>query len=706
VSLLRTWFAAGLFAALILAVFELAALGSGAPDLVIAAIGLLAALGFVIGGAVWLPPALLGARRVHPLAGALIRAAPALPPLIHLGGHLFDGARAAELPLARGAFLWVPAAGYLAIALATLVGVALLRDGRPGRRVLVAVPLFALVTLLEIANRRLFVSGYPDLHLFLTLATASALTLGIGVLVGAGRPRSPEPAAVVAWSLSAALVSVGLLLALFQGLGSKDSRSEVAEDGVHTRHLVRVARAAIDLDGDGFSPVLGGGDCDDGDPTINPGAADIPGDGIDQDCDGADLEVAPAEPVGPEDPEGTWRASPARAPVVERTRGMNVLFVSVDALRADAVGRPHTPRLDALLARSLRFSRAWSPGAGTDLSLGAVVTGRIDPWTTVETTLIERLADAGRATHAILPREVLRYAGRTLVGRGLGGLDEIINDREQRDVSSSTSSIETTDRALVALDRLAARSAPFFLWVHYFDAHEHKQVENDDAALVSVAAPFDLATRAGKYGALVALVDREVGRLLDGLASRGVADETIVVLFGDHGESLGEDPRLPDNHGLLVYEPLVRIPLAIAVPGVPGAEHAVPVSLLDLPVTVLDLLDLEPLPGYFGRSLAPLVAADAPADLFVAPRALPLNESEQWAVVRWPLKLLVRPADNLVELYDLEADPREARDLSPGRPDDVAALKSLRAGFPPLDFDRTSAGRRRREALARPPRTR
>src|SRR5690606_35820387 len=129
------------------------------------------------------------------------------------------------------------------------------------------------------------------------------------------------------------------------------------------------------------------------------------------------------------------------------------------------------------------------------------------------------------------------------------------------------------------------------------------------------------------------------------------------VLFGDHGESLGEDRRLPDNHGRFVYEPLVRIPLVVVVPGAEPTRSDVPVSLLDLAPTVLDLLDQPPLAGAWGRSLAPLMTAGAPADLFASPRDLPLHESDQWGVVRWPLKLLVRPADNLVELYDVERDP-------------------------------------------------
>jgi hypothetical protein len=698
VAVLRSWFAAGLVAGLALAVIEVAGLGAAAPDLLVAAGGLLLALGFLVGIALWLPDALLGRAAERRVVAALVRALPVVPLAIYLGRHLFDGAKAQTLPGASLGPLWVPAAAYLATALGLLVGAWIFGDGGPVRRAVLAVPALAGAAALELANRRLLVSEYPELHLVAGIATVGLLGLGLGLALGAGRATAPRGPAIVAWSLVAALAAVGTLVALVAGLSRPESRRRVAEAGTHLRHLGHVLRGAIDRDDDGFSPVLGGGDCDDGAAATNPGALDAPGDAIDQDCDGADAaRPPPAVAIG----GAAWTSSPARAALLEGARGANVLFLSVDALRLDAIEPATTPRLAGLLAASARFERAWAPGAGTDVSLGGVVTGRIDPWTPVPTTLIEGLAASGRRTDVILPREVLRYAGRTLLARGAARLEEVANDGEARDVSRTTSAAETSARALAALGALVDGGRPWFLWVHYFDAHEHLQIEARDPALVAAAGGRDLGARAGKYAALVSVIDREVGRVLDDLAARGLDRTTIVVLFGDHGESLAEDPRLPDNHGRFVYEPLVRIPLALRGPGIAPGPRAAAVSLLDLPATLVELLGLAPLDGAFGTSLAPLLVADDPAAL--AGRALPLHDSEQWGVVRWPLKLLVRPRDNLIELYDLEADPREAHDLAAARPADVAALKAARAGWPQPDFDRTRKGRARREALARPP---
>ncbi|MBZ0235927.1 MAG: sulfatase, partial [Deltaproteobacteria bacterium] len=384
-----------------------------------------------------------------------------------------------------------------------------------------------------------------------------------------------------------------------------------------------------------------------------------------------------------------WRRRPEVAAVLERTRTMNLLVISVDALRADqlargAAGRADFPHLAALLDRSVWFEHGFAPGAGTDISLTTFVTGRWNPFQSIATTLPEALAARGRLTHAILPREVLRYVPEPLLTRGQASVDRVVTDSGKRDVGDRITAGETTDRALAFLDRAGGNR--FALWTHYFDVHEHLQLKKP-------------------YRELLAIVDAEVGRLVTELERRGLADETIVVLFSDHGESLREDPRLPDNHGLVVYQALVHVPIAVHVPGVPARVDPAPVSLVDLAPTVLALLGapaaMSPLDGV---ELVPELLA-APAELRRRDRALVMNEQDQWAVVVWPLKLLVRPKDDLTELYDLSADPTEKRDLSGARPDDVKALRARYGEFPAVPMDRTQKGRRWREARAQPPPT-
>ena len=205
------------------------------------------------------------------------------------------------------------------------------------------------------------------------------------------------------------------------------------------------------------------------------------------------------------------------------------------------------------------------------------------------------------------------------------------------------------------------------------------------------------------YRALLAQIDREVGHLLDELAARKLADSTIVVFASDHGEGLGEDPRLGDTHGRVAYGPLVRIPLAFHVPGVAPGQRTDPVSLVDIAPTILALAGvpgaIRPLDGV---DLIPALL-DGPAELRPRDRAIVIHEELQWSVVSWPFQLIVKPADNIVELYHLERDPAEHDDLARALPDVVARLKARFAEAPDVRVDRTPAGRAWREQRAQPP---
>jgi choline-sulfatase len=678
---MRSWLAdpiaSGAAAGLILAIVELVLLGEiGNGGLALAIVGMFVGAGALVGLTIVVAYAIVMRAKIGRVAGAAIIAAPSLVLGVPLGKSLFQGAFAATLPGATVAPYVVPVLAWVVIAATVFVGGLLVR-GKPASHVPVAIVLGLGALVFDVANRKLFRSGYPDLHLSLTFATITlgAVALGIGL-------AKPPVAVPVRIATAVGVVALAVAAAVF-GLDDAADRKIVATRADDARHLVRAARSVLDLDRDGSSKFFGGGDCDEGDASRHAGARDEPGNGKDEDCDGADAVVrVPVIDEAVARSLEDWRKKPEVTSVLEKTRTMNLLVISIDALRADQV--PAGGNLQKLLDRSVSFEHGFAPAAGTDISLTTFVTGRWNPFQPLATTLPEALAARGRLTHAILPREVLRYVPETLLTRGQASVDRIVTDSGKRDVGDRITAGETTDRAIAFLDRAGGNR--FALWTHYFDVHEHLQLKKP-------------------YAELVATVDAEVGRFLGELEKRGLADETIIVLYSDHGESLHEDPRLPDNHGLVVYQALVHIPIAFHIPGVPARVDPAPVSLVDLAPTILSLLGgagaITPLDGV---DLVPDLL-NAPAELRRRDRALVMNEQNQWGVVVWPLKLLVRPKDDLTELYDISVDPTEKHDLAAARPDDVKALRARYGEFPAVPMDRTQKGRRWREEQAHPPPT-
>ncbi|MBL9018225.1 MAG: sulfatase-like hydrolase/transferase [Myxococcales bacterium] len=645
--------------------------------------------------------AIAGSERVaegkRTLVAAAIRSAPSLIVVGPVAWTLFDGAFARTLPGARLLPFVVPLVAWALIA-AVLVGVrAFLATSDLTTRAIRILACAGAIGGIVWSERHLLGSGYPAAHYGATIAVivlAGALVRAIAV---------PPVSSYVAAALAACTFGTAVA-ATVHGLRDESQRRVLETYGDQGRDLVHLVRAAVDLDGDGSSPLLGGGDCDDRDPVRYRGAPDVPGDGIDQDCNGSDA-VAPPPPPAPKALDlASWRATQPVTDALARTKGMNVVLVTVDALRFDMLApdtadRTEFPELVKLLDDSVWFTRAISPATGTDISLGTLLTGRHDPYQTIDTTLPEALQARGYRTYSALPEEVTRYVGQVLPGRGIDRAKPVYTDWGVSDVADHVSAPTTTAEGLRALDDAAGR--PSLVWLHYFDVHEHHQLKAPKALLQRVHEEESKKRR--NYRALLAAIDHEIGRLRRELSRRGLADKTIIVFAADHGESLGEDPRLLETHGRVAYHALVRIPLAFHIPGVPGGVRTDPASLVDIAPTLLSVL------GATG-AIAPLDGVDLTPALLGAPpalrrteRALVVQEELQWSVVEWPHQLLVRPSEDLVELYDLEADPAQSYDLAQAKPDVVTRLRARYAEVPQLKVDRTLDGRRWREQQARRP---
>jgi hypothetical protein len=263
------------------------------------------------------------------------------------------------------------------------------------------------------------------------------------------------------------------------------------------------------------------------------------------------------------------------------------------------------------------------------------------------------------------------------------------------------------DRAFLDwLSRQRRRRRPFFAFLNYNDAHTPYEVPDRSSAgfglrprssrdrLIlrtwntmdrSRLSDHDVRMAVDVYDSCIFYLDRRLGALLVELGRRGVLDDTLLILTSDHGEHLGD--HLLYFHGCSLYRQLVQVPLVIVDPkGVPaGRVVAEPVSLRDVPATVVDLLGLGRDAPFPGRSLARFWRGDpgatgaargspgpAPEPLLMeTSKPLLLTNKGREPAAKGPMKSLVaggmhyiRAGDGSEELYALRSDPEERFDVA------------------------------------------
>jgi arylsulfatase A-like enzyme/tetratricopeptide (TPR) repeat protein len=352
---------------------------------------------------------------------------------------------------------------------------------------------------------------------------------------------------------------------------------------------------------------------------------------------------------------------------------LNVLFFTLDTTRADHIGcygypQIKTPNIDGLAAEGILFQNATAQCPLTLPSHSSMFTGCYPFFHGVrdnggfyleedQVTLAEVVRQGGWATSAFIGAFVLD--SRWGVDQGFDYYYDNFDFAKYKKISLDSVQREGGE-VVKAFFEWFEKNTPdrFFSWIHLYDPHTPYEPPE----------PFKTQYEGQGYGLYdgeIAYADHLIGRVLESLKEKGVLERTVVVVVGDHGESLGE--HYESSHGFFIYDATVSVPMIIRIPSAElrGKTVAAQVQNIDLMPTLCELLGLSVPKEVQGQSLLPLIAGRNPEKDRAAysesyyPR-YHYGWSELKSLRTSSFKFIQAPRP---ELYDLSLDPREKNNI-------------------------------------------
>jgi arylsulfatase A-like enzyme/Flp pilus assembly protein TadD len=338
----------------------------------------------------------------------------------------------------------------------------------------------------------------------------------------------------------------------------------------------------------------------------------------------------------------------------------NILLITIDTLRADRLScygslNPKTPNIDRLAEKGVLFSRAFANTSTTLPSHANILLGTTPNFHGVHEnlnfivneellTLAEHLKNNGYATGAFVGAYPLD--SRFGLSQGFDTYDDLYS----RIHSVNLASLERKAEAVIesAFTWLEGRRSPWFLWIHCWDPHTPYEPPE----------PFRTQYREFPYDGEVAYVDSALGKLFDHMEENNQLDSTLVILTGDHGESLGQHGE--KTHGYFAYNSSTWIPLIFVLPETPPRHVEYYVSHIDIFPTVCDVMGIEKPSFLQGTSLLPALKGKKLPERPIYFESLYPYYSRGWA----PLKGYILKKKKFInspipELYDLGRDFNE-----------------------------------------------
>jgi arylsulfatase A-like enzyme len=401
-----------------------------------------------------------------------------------------------------------------------------------------------------------------------------------------------------------------------------------------------------------------------------------------------------------------------------RQRPPNILLVGIDSLRRDHMSgygyhRLTTPHLDRFAQQGTLFENTISAHIPTTSAYASMLTG-LDVFSTQVVALRHK---GGLRPEVATLAEILKGEGYNTSCVGFTGNPSSRGFDTYLDYAGwgswnegrSPKAENLNAVAIPELTKLAKKRAPFFLFLRHMDPHapylppapyerafyhgNETDPKNESMKPVMEFKPFcdffaswmppgitDKEYVIAQYDGAVAYMDAAIQSIFTALEAQGLADNTIVVVNGDHGETLYEHDCYFDHHGL--YECTLTVPLMLRYPGrVPAGLRVKGYNQhKDLVPTLLELAEIESDIAFDGRSLMQLVRGEVPSfesEMYIT--ECTWMRKHGWRTPEWKLIIALEPDFHFkpeVELYNLIADPGETNNLAEQEPEMVALLKA------------------------------
>ena len=403
--------------------------------------------------------------------------------------------------------------------------------------------------------------------------------------------------------------------------------------------------------------------------------------------------------------------------MTKSTHKPNIVLLGIDSLRADHLSgygyeRLTSPHLDRFAQQGVLFENTFSAHIPTTSAYGSMLTGM-----DVFTTQVVALRHKGPLREEVQTlAEILKDQGYTTVCIGFSGnpssrgFDEYLDYPAwgSWDEGRMPKAQSLNEQAIPALERLLADDdKPFFLFLRHMDPHapylppepyerifyhgDECDPANESMKPVLAFKPFrdflaswlppgitDQEYVTAQYDGAIAYMDAAIQTIFTSLESRGVLDETIVAVNGDHGETLYEHDCFFDHHG--IYDNVLHVPLILRYPvKLPAGQRVDGFNQhKDLVPTLLELAEIDAGIDFDGRSLLPMVrgeVASHESEFYIT--ECTWMRKHGWRTPQWKLILALEPDFHFkpaVELYNLVEDPAENRNVAEENPDVVMAL--------------------------------